>query len=617
MLTFFTDPYKDELVYSSIARYHFYSGNINLKDTLEELFRSRTVIASVGIGFRFSILAEQLGNNYSVEGLLTNHTIYPYYSPFLSVQRQQEVLSGVKGTNKGLYRKIGMSGSGICKKGGLYYCSSCAIEDIEKYGEPYIHREHQLQGIEYCAHHETKLKKYSIEQRMLSRYEYIRFDEKVLDLSVGIRGGHNESSIIQIKLAKMAYQLFQIPNNKFSREIIALKYRTLFRERGLITFTNQVRRNELYRIFLMKFPKGFLEKFGSLLDVNSPNNWLDFITLNTKRHVPPFRHLLLIYFLDQDIESLLAIEPDQGPFGAGPWPCLNKTAKHFEQDVVNKLVIKRKWGTKNPKGEFHCSCGFVYTRIGPDKTANDKKKITSIKNYGDSWNAQLKELHKSGLSPDEIAKQLEVSNTLIINRLRKGEKSKCYINPVNDEELIKMYRIELIKGMEKYPGYGRTELSKRFKKVYKFLLNHDKEWFKNNIPIKEKKILLKKFDWKRRDQEYLVKINALYEELLELDKPVRITRSVIGKRLDIRTSIETQGKAMKIPQTNNLLKEITESVQDFQIRRCLKIIDSHFEDGEPVALWKVKKCGGVKSNQFNQIKPLLERYLKGKMGKDN
>ncbi len=57
MLPFFTNPYPDELLYSAVARYHFYSGNIDCKDTLEELFGSRSVISSVGIGSYFSFFS--------------------------------------------------------------------------------------------------------------------------------------------------------------------------------------------------------------------------------------------------------------------------------------------------------------------------------------------------------------------------------------------------------------------------------------------------------------------------------------------------------------------------------------------------------------------------------
>lgn len=108
MLPFFTDPYPDELIYSAIARYHFYSGNIDYKDTLEEVFQSRSVIPSVEIGSHFSILAEQLGSNYSVESLLAKHTIYPYYASFLSKQRQKELLQDVQVDGKGLYTRLGI-----------------------------------------------------------------------------------------------------------------------------------------------------------------------------------------------------------------------------------------------------------------------------------------------------------------------------------------------------------------------------------------------------------------------------------------------------------------------------------------------------------------------------
>ena len=50
VIHFFTDPYKDELIYSAIARYHFYSGNTDYKDTLEECLGKRSAIPTLEIG---------------------------------------------------------------------------------------------------------------------------------------------------------------------------------------------------------------------------------------------------------------------------------------------------------------------------------------------------------------------------------------------------------------------------------------------------------------------------------------------------------------------------------------------------------------------------------------
>lgn len=612
ILKFFTDPYKDELVYSSIARYHFYSGNINLKDTLEELFRSRTVGASVLFGSRFTILAEQMGRNYSVESLLNNHTIYPYYAPFISVQRQQEAISKIKVKGNGLYWSLGMASGGICRKDGLYYCSLCANEDIEKYGEPYIHREHQLQGIEYCGQHETQLKKYANELRTASTLEYIRFNKKIMDLSVSQRVEHNEFSMIEIKLAKMAYQLLQVPIGKFSREQIVLKYRALFRERNLMTLKNIVRKVELHRAFSIKFPKGFLEKCESSI-INKSSNWLNMITSNEGKNVHPFRHLLLIFFLELDIDSFLDIEPDQGPFGLGPWPCLNKAANHYERNVVNKLVVKSD-RTAQPVGEFSCSCGLTYVRKGPDKTVNDKYRISYIKVYGESWLDEIHKLHKNGLSINAVAKQLGVSKYIISRQLRGIGKSKDKIKSVNKEELIKKYRKELLEGLKRFPNYNRTELARKFNKIYSFLFKNDKEWLIRHIPKKQKVISCKRFDWKARDEDYYEKIKVLHKDLLELDKLVRITRTIIGKRLEILSSLVRSDTEIILPRTNQLLNEIVESVQDYQYRKCIKILDKFLEEDEPFGIWKVQKKGGVLPRHFIEIKPKLEEYLERKKG---
>ena len=268
MLPFFTEPYPDELMYSAIARYHFYSGNIDCKDTLEEVFQSRSVIPSIEIGSHFNILANQMGTHYSAESLLAKHTIYPFYAPFLSKQRQKKLLQDVQGDGKGLYTRLGMVAGGICKKDGLYYCPECAANDIGQHGEPYIHREHQLQGIHFCAHHELKLKKYPIDFSKQSRIEFIRFDKKLMNLSILQEVEPKEFVTIQIALAKMSNQLLQVPIHQFSRESINLKYRVLLRERNLITTSNRIRRNELYKAFQSKFPKGFLVKCESAIDVD-------------------------------------------------------------------------------------------------------------------------------------------------------------------------------------------------------------------------------------------------------------------------------------------------------------------------------------------------------------
>ena len=58
---------------------------------------------------------------------------------------------------------------------------------------------------------------------------------------------------------------------------------------------------------------------------------------------------------------------DEGPFGKGPWPCLNKAADHYKQPVIQHVNITRDYKSSAPIGTFECSCKFVYARKGPDR----------------------------------------------------------------------------------------------------------------------------------------------------------------------------------------------------------------------------------------------------------
>ncbi|GLC89705.1 TnsD family Tn7-like transposition protein [Lysinibacillus piscis] len=603
MLPFFTNPYPDELLYSAIARYHFYSGNLDCKDTLEELFGSRSVIPSVEIGSNFTILAEKLGHQYSVESLLTNHTIYPYYASFLSKQRQQEILENVKGDGQGLYTRLGIVAGGICRKDGLYYCSTCAKADAECYGEPYIHREHQLQGIDYCSHHEIPLRKYP--KTNDSRIEYIRFELKHMDLSPLYEiDSHKE---LAIHLAKQAYKLLNLPLHYLSREQINSKYRTLLREYNLITSSNRVRQQEMYQAIKSTLPNSFLQRYESAVNNNDEYNWLRILTRNLKRHVHPFRHLLFLYFLQYSVEKLVDIDEDDGAFGRGPFSCLNKAAAHYKKFIISNVIVTRDFKTKNLIGTFTCSCGFIYSR----KHTTDMFEIGRIKAFGDVWLEKLHDLQQQNLSIRAIARELGVDFKTVKRYLIGNVEIKQVKSHRDNDDILGIYKQDLLKEIKKHPNLSRTALRNKYKKQYMYLYRYDKVWLDEALPERRYgQNTIKKVNWAKRDQQYVQEINRLHQKLLQSEKPIRITISKIGKSLGTLANLEQH--LNKLPKTNKLLNDIVESVKDFQLRRCYKIIDDLLENDQEIFLWQIQRKAAIKSHHFHAIQPMLESYIEMK-----
>jgi hypothetical protein len=507
MIHFFTDPYKDELLYSTIARYHYYSGNTDCKDTIQECFGRRSLIPTFEIGGRLGYLSMELGGGYTAESLINNNTILPYYYPFIDLKRRKEVLGYVKANGcNSIYTKLGIVAGSICKKNYIYYCPICARKDIDRYGETYIHREHQLQGIILCPHDGSTLKEYSIRKLDLSRIEYIRLEKELLDLDSIIENISYYDK--HLKLAKDAYFLLTHKLDKVNKNAIWDKYRRLICNKGLSTQNGTIKQGKLYEAFIAYYGEDFLKSLDCSIVFYNDYNWLKVITRKSKRSSHPLRHLLLINFLCGDIEEF------------------------FTSDiyVVNKKVAKAE-------------------KVYRQEDANDIK-LNSCK--------------------DAILEEFKANKDI-----------------------------------------NRTKLRERLKKEYMYIYRYDKEWLFNNLPRKSKsKPNNLRVDWIKRDQEYMELIRARYEELLKCGVEKRITIGNLAKPLGILGNLEK--KIDKLPKTKEFLEEISESAKEFQLRRCKATIDKILNEEQEIKLWKVQRIAAIRSNQFEELKDDLIKYIESK-----
>lgn len=302
MIDFFTDPYKDELIYSAIARYHFYAGNIDFRDTIEECFGKRTMVPTLSLGCRLDYLANELGSDYTSQKIINENTIFPYYAPFVDKKRKAKILDYIKFQgSSSIYTELGIVAGAICRKDYIYYCPICSKVEINKYGEAYIHREHQLEGIFICPHHGVLLEKYKVKKVDVSRIEYIRLEEKYLTLKV--RNIDVENYDKHFKLAKCAYYLLNEQIQDVSREKVFQKYRNLLYMKGLLKGNNTINQRELYEEFINYYGTAFLKQLDCQIEYENNYNWLKIISRKSKRASHPLRHLLFINFFCNDIRD--------------------------------------------------------------------------------------------------------------------------------------------------------------------------------------------------------------------------------------------------------------------------------------------------------------------------
>jgi hypothetical protein len=632
VLTFFPDPYEDELLYSTLARYHYYSGNVGLKDTLVEIFGVDTTIPTVELPNRLDYFSNHFSKQgcYTSDYFITKHTVLPYYHPFLPVIRQNQIQNGMKkGNVHGLYTSAGIVSGSVCKRVGLSYCPLCSEQDVYNYGESYFRRSHQLQGIFVCYRHGCLLKQFPLTTKEKSRIEFIRLDHKIINYHVEYEKNENRQEQL-LRLANSANALLRLNPIEYNQGRVHQRYLNLLDNKKFLTCTRSVKQRDLHEQFTFYYGHDLLHKLESKLDEENEYNWLKLLTRKVKRVVHPLRHLLLIQFLSGSVESFFNYTLTVShPFGVEPYYCLNPVAEHYRERVVNDCKVTADYKTRQPVGTVSCSCGFIYSRRGPDQHPEDQCRVGRVKSFGHVWeNRLIQLLHEKQYALRELARKmgcdpktvLKYSSKLGLNsripskhNLKLDQKNSVGDSPSLDH-YREQYKSDILNLVMNHPQYSRQEVRNHLKKQYAWFYRHDREWLDLTLPKKKQGSHGKddRVDWAERDKQLIKEIEVIYEKLLCLEKPIRITKSLIGTKLGKKTLLEKHLERLLKSQT--YLYSILESVEQFQVRRIKVVCQQLFIEKGIVKKWEVVRRAGLKSNYSwiveDFIQGQLEKYLK-------
>jgi hypothetical protein len=100
-----------------------------------------------------------------------------------------------------------------------------------------------------------------------------------------------------------------------------------------------------------------------------------------------------------------------------------------------------------------------------------------------------------------------------------------------------------------------------------------------------------------RDRQILAQVQAAVEQLLAIEKPVRITVSRVAKTIGHLALIEQHLDQM--PLTKSYLESVVESLEDYQVRRirwAAKVLEHR---GESLECWKLVRIAGLETPLFS------------------
>lgn len=571
MLSFFPSLYKDELLYSALARFHQRSGSNSYKRTLLTLFGNYTSSAITDFPGRLNALCLNIGGGvYNPEKIINNHTLLPYYKPFIEEELVMKITEQMTFKDSGsIFLSVGGAASKVKGPDYFRFCLNCFNQEQDLYGEAYWHRTHQLPGVMVCPIHKEFLFVSDVPFRnQPNRQSLLTLDKKNVESSIRINHPpHLFDSLLFI--AEKSEQLLNDTEILQGWKCMREYYTSQLKEKGYITVSKRIRMRELIDDFFRELSSELLEISYSNFDKNNEDTWFHKVLRKPRSACHPLRHILILYFLNDEMLKNKSKSNYKDPFGEGPWPCLNKAAAHYRENIIQRCIITKDSKTSCPVGTFSCDkCQFTYSRKGPDSSEEEKYKIGRIKIFGDVWKEKLFQLSLGGsYSIRKIASILGVDSKTV----------KKYINVTNDDENDNLRCIQLKK--EKYkekfielktnnPTASRNQLRTFDSALYMWLYRYEKKWLLENLPQpqpRRKNSYQYKVDWNKRDEEYSLFIIREAINIITERSLIRVTKTRILNRLDKQTMIGNN--LINLPLCRIVLEEVTESVEEFQIRR--------------------------------------------------
>ena len=173
MIHFFPTPYPEELWLSVLCRYHVRSGNIKFATTMEDLFgicgrwKVSAFFPTNGI---HKIISQLPPGLLDIKTIILEHTLFLYYLRMTPTERKEKMLADFcNGEGEAL---TWVWSSEKAQDTVLRYCPLCCQEDIERFGEPYWHTNHQLPLISVCTKHKCRLESIPIKKRTALNFRF-------------------------------------------------------------------------------------------------------------------------------------------------------------------------------------------------------------------------------------------------------------------------------------------------------------------------------------------------------------------------------------------------------------------------------------------------------------
>lgn len=463
------DWLPDETLFSLCSRQHLVMGNLAPSTTSTAVLGLTQKFIKHDIPCGISAL-EQTGFNYcgSAESILLCHTIFPLFVPFQTQVKIEDAIRTIKGSRiDSLKYRLGLISSGFGADHPLNACPYCMHEDINAHGVAYWHLTHQYPGVLICPLHQAWLMVSTKSRRWSGRFEWSLPDEDYLIEQASSQELWSRPAFLA--LAANVIDLASIGRtSSFDPCTVAAAYRT-----ALL----QVERpgSLLDRIK----PLRSFHLFESLpADEESTESFIDQMTRTPRRSIHPLKHLVLINWLFDGLNSFLE-------------------AYKTEASISDQQVACA------PSREPVECCPLSNVWVAAKNTSRPKRLKGRLK---EDLLIKLAE----GVSKQKLCEEFQITVSTINKLLRANPTTYAQALHAKKGHEINEHRAEWQHLHRLYPELGVQALRSKKPSLYAWLYRNDKAWLMAEVQTFAKPARMNKHpvDWEARDSRLLSMIQT-------------------------------------------------------------------------------------------------------------
>lgn len=550
MLHFFPSTFPDETLYSRFARYHRLSGHVNDRDSLHKLVGLHTHVATSDLPSLLQSFVSRIPGaaRPSVEKIINENTIFPYFRRFLSSERCDRAVAAMSGAStSGLKASLGLVASRLGAKSTFRFCEKCIDDDRTAFGQAYWHRVHQLPGVWMCPAHAQALCALHFGTVQLKRHKLFLPDDLLAERSSRQPSLAPCQIDALLRIALLSASVLLSPQADWDARSLNELHRNNARRNGLVRDNGRIRVDDL---------ANKLQNYSSTFPVVGEyaivhQHFLDW-TLRLLRKsrdvaVHPMRHLLLMDCLRGGLPRHL----EEGTSDPPKIVARNKGRHQVDQTRLSEMLGQEGMSLRQAAAELSLSVttlGIEATRLGLSVGRRPKTIKEDVK-------CRVCAALRSGLAPKEVAETHGLSQVSVYRILRMDEVLARECASQRLKLLREAHREHFANGTSNQADYA-------------WLYRNDREWLAEQQAMASKGETQREpsIDWAERDELLAQQVAKISDAMRKAaGKPRWISRCALERETGIADTIERN--ADKLPSTHLTLSARSESREQYQRRR--------------------------------------------------